>query len=998
MLPRWKARVLLPAVALGLALAGAAAAQGRLPLEERLGQAWRWRSLSEPGRAPTFRCVRPWPGGGLIALDEGGLVVFDGYKWERKPGWDTLTWSGLRDVVGTDRGVVAISDGMIASIDAGGSQRLLWQVANPGQTTNPCRLPDGTPVVGSDHAIRRVTVDGLEALFAAPAGSRQLTGLGVDDAGDLLCTTDLGVFRRDGEQWIEVPASPRPTTRSDGLTFALPWPGGLIFVPSYIDDRSMGYVWDGRSLEPFGSAERSYAVYDAAATSRGELILAVRDPELAVWRDGGWHTVLPPPPSDTVVSLCMLSDGRLAVVFASGRLTVCDLESRRWEIHDSRAAGAGSRVNAMAPSVRGGVWLATDRGLVRWDGSRFADLWTTAGDTGVSLAHLTAACEDERGRLWVGTGSGFAGAMCLDGGTWSAHDDPDVFGTFHVHAVRKVNGDLWFTLLGDSLDTFPEGGIVRLDGDQFTLLGTDADGRRLRRSYDVCADADGEVVAAIWDDVFTLREDRWVPMQAPMSGRERCPCVYRARDGKLWVGRGGRVPGVLVRRDRQWVSFDRGDWRRAAAGSFCETCDGRLWMASDFGVFAVTDDDCHEITPDFLPARSFWRMIDDGVCGLWLGGLGSGLIHFQPDDLDKPTTMDLEVAHKDSGEVVVSWRGADFWNDTPPEKLGYRVTVDGRIQHPPDDPLATILRSPRITLTDLEPGEHRMRVQAVDSLGNLEPPGAEFPVVVSATGWSTLPVLAVMVTLSGALLWLVMVLLHRRRERAESQLRQAELAARLSALTLRLLSSQETERQTLSRELHDDLGQILTALCVNIQSAQSLVDPVRRHAALDRALEAARTTLDRTHRISSLLRPPVLDDHGLHQALQTAIRDFGRHGGVDIQADIRLEGQEVNEPVAGHVYRILQEALTNVTRHARAGIVDVSVGTGAGQIRLRIRDDGVGFRPDSLPIERRFGLLGMRERAELLGGTFRVESAPGAGTVIHVSIPLVPRPEEAGRP
>jgi len=988
----------VPALASAVLMLASARGQGCLPLEQRLQEQWRWRPVSEARHDPTFVSVRPWPQGGLVAVDENGLVTFDGYEWRREKGWEQVRWPLMRDVVVSDEGIVVVAANTIASVDRAGRKLPLWTSANPAQMSNACRLKDGRLVAGVKFSVREVTMKGVDAMFSAPVESRLLAGLGCDASGNLLCVTERGVFKRADDEWLPLPVDRPPSRAVDGMMYSLQSPDGLLFVPKVLDEDTPGYVWDGERVRSFWDPKQVLYIVDATMTPQNELIAAVRDPELRVWRDGRWYTVELPPPVDTVQSLSMLADGRLAVVFSSGRMSICDLASDRWELHDPAPAGAHRRVNALAPSARGGVWLATHEGIVRWDGSGFTDLWRTAGDTGVPLTRLTTICEDARGRVWLGSGSGFAGTLCLDGDRWTWHREEGLFGrygTAYVHAIRRVGDDVWFTLLGNEADGWGEGGFVRLRGDEFRLLADRSDGAKLQRSYDVAGMADGTVVACVWDDVLRLDGDVWVSMHAPMRGLQRGYCACPAKDGTLWIGRGGRVGGVLKLVDGQWTILDQGEWHRSAAGSFCQSADGQLWMASDFGLFRVDGGDVNEIS--VLPARNFWHMLCDGTGGLWLGGLGSGLLHYRPDDKDPPRTFDAQVTFDKDGAALATWDGADYWNDTPPEQLSFRLWLDGKPVPPADEPPgATLTRKRSMTFADLEPGPHQLRVQAVDSLGNEDSMGDETRFEVDASTWASLPMLGAMVSLGGALAWLGMVLTHRRREREEAQRQQAELTERLSALTLRLLSSQEDERRNISRELHDDVGQLMTTICVDIQRAQKLVDSGRRDAALERALGAARRTLDRTHAISAMLRPPVLDDHGLPQAMLSALEEFGQRTGVDVQADLQLDGAVLPEAIAGHVYRILQEALTNVSRHARAASVDVRARADNGTIDLTVRDDGAGFLPDAVPIQRRFGLLGMRERAELLGGTFRLESSPGAGTAVHVSIPTGTRSEKEG--
>ncbi|HZU34957.1 MAG TPA: sensor histidine kinase, partial [Gemmataceae bacterium] len=147
------------------------------------------------------------------------------------------------------------------------------------------------------------------------------------------------------------------------------------------------------------------------------------------------------------------------------------------------------------------------------------------------------------------------------------------------------------------------------------------------------------------------------------------------------------------------------------------------------------------------------------------------------------------------------------------------------------------------------------------------------------------------------------------------------------------------------------------------------------------------TLLARIHEISTQLRPTLLDDLGLKEAIQSYLSEYERVTGILPQAVLRFDHANVSTVVSQNVFRIVQEALTNVAKHSRATEVQIELHVTADQVTLSVRDDGVGFAPAALD-GRRLGMLGMRERAELLDGSFSVRSAPGKGTQLAVNIPI----------
>ncbi len=205
------------------------------------------------------------------------------------------------------------------------------------------------------------------------------------------------------------------------------------------------------------------------------------------------------------------------------------------------------------------------------------------------------------------------------------------------------------------------------------------------------------------------------------------------------------------------------------------------------------------------------------------------------------------------------------------------------------------------------------------------------------------------------------------------------------------------ERNRLAREIHDTLAQGLTALTLQLEMADALLDqdPARTRGSIQRALQLARDSLQEARRSVLDLRAAPLDGQSLPDALQRLAQEFGQENGVG--CIVRNEGVVGRLParLEAGLYRLVQEALTNVAKHAQATSVIVTLARRGGALALTVEDNGVGFDP-SLPVPAGpsggFGLAGMRERATLLGGELAVQSRPGQGTRLVVRIP-----EPAGR-
>jgi PAS domain S-box-containing protein len=221
-----------------------------------------------------------------------------------------------------------------------------------------------------------------------------------------------------------------------------------------------------------------------------------------------------------------------------------------------------------------------------------------------------------------------------------------------------------------------------------------------------------------------------------------------------------------------------------------------------------------------------------------------------------------------------------------------------------------------------------------------------------------------------------------------------QLAAQRAALMERIISAQEAERQRIARELHDTLGQFLSALNLRLSMAQSLdgMPPtVYEELAQLRALTGR---IDQeVDRLTMELRPPALEHLGLPDALHSYAEEWSTTSGTPVDVVVTgLDTTRLPAVIEATTYRIVQEALTNVLKHAQATSISVIVERRAGELRVIVEDDGVGFDPSLGSAQgsggRQVGLIGMAERAVLAGGELTIESAPGAGTSIYLHIPL----------
>jgi signal transduction histidine kinase len=229
--------------------------------------------------------------------------------------------------------------------------------------------------------------------------------------------------------------------------------------------------------------------------------------------------------------------------------------------------------------------------------------------------------------------------------------------------------------------------------------------------------------------------------------------------------------------------------------------------------------------------------------------------------------------------------------------------------------------------------------------------------------------------------WMMTNLEHLQQ--SQDSLRASQ--ERYRSLSHRLLEQQERERAALARELHDQLGQSLVAVSLNLELIKDELSPVAS-ARVPESMRAIKEMIEQVRTLSFELRPSMLDEFGLVRALRLLVDRHGERSGVSASFGAAPTDMRAPREIETASFRIAQEALNNIASHARAHRVEVTLTGEDDELELMIRDDGIGFSVEQLPSS--LGLVGMRERAELVGGSLDIESAPGAGTTLRARFPL----------
>lgn len=642
------------------------------------------------------------------------------------------------------------------------------------------------------------------------------------------------------------------------------------------------------------------------------------------------------------------------------------------------------------PESSGTVWVGTTSGMIELDSDSlmFRQLSNDPEDPeSIGSGWVTSMVRDRNGILWIGTGGSGLWRRSPDGRTVGFENDPA--------NPASLSGDYVSTL---ALDEFG-----------YLWVGTRSHG------FSRCA-------------VTEFRCSQFDPGKGAPLRHHYVTAFGRDRNDEWWVGTaGGGLHRVIRSADGSVLDFEYFDeeWGLLDNNvvSFVEDDDGSLWLGTRRGLSRLSPD--RGSVANYLPSDGLVSdVFNRGTAvrdreRLYFGTV-SGIVHLPAGTPFRPSTpapLLFTHAHNlTSGQNL----GGPNWtmpgitaNHGDVLQIGFALLdYEGgnhryayRLRN--DAEWIGLESTHQITFGDLPPGRHDLQIRGRSARGALSMASLPIRVVPPfwITDWFRILVLLGVVLLALAAHSLRLAGLQRRnmelqrlhdeRERALEQLKRSEAdvseaAQGLRRLASRLETAKEEERQHISRELHDELGQTLTAAKISLQMLKN--EKQVPGEALQSAVDMMDSMIRQVRAISLDLRPPLLDEAGLVPALTSELKKVSAQTGLPVTLVVADEFPSLSEAVETVAFRACQEAVSNSLRHSGASRVKVSLSVQEDMLALLIEDDGCGFDVDEARVRamrgEHLGLLGLDERVNSVGGTVRLESEPGTGTLLRIRIPL----------
>ena len=712
---------------------------------------------------------------------------------------------------------------------------------------------------------------------------------------------------------------------------------------------------------------------------------------------------------DVVLSLFEDREGNVWVTTTGGLDRFRELPVNTVSTKQGLSSDATQSVLA---SRDGSVWVGAHDGLTRWQ-NRETTIFRKS--SGLPDDDLQSLFQDDRGRIWAFAGhelTYFDSGRFVTVSAVRGQDAHFITGDSAGNLWVSENQRLLHLLKGHLVEQIPWSTLGRGGGGASVLragpekggvwLGFWAGGGvsyfkdgRLRESY-TAANGLGDGVVT---DLQLERDGAlWVATQgglshvkdghiATLTSKSGLPCdtviwTTEDDDGSFWLYTACGLVRIKRTELDAWIAdpkrriqttvWDAADGvrlRSTAASSYgpraAKSTDGRLWFLTGEGVQVV--DPRHLAVNKVSPPVRIEQIIADNKL-YWQNSAGDKAI----SNLRLPPRIhDLQIDYTALSLVA-------------PEKVHFKYKLEGQ-----DDDWREVINDRHVQYSNLRPGAYRFRVIACNNSGVWNEQGDALAFSVAPAYWQTNWFRALFVLVILAMVWTV----YRFRIRVLEE-RQALLErhhTEIGALNEQLMKAQEEERMRIAGELHDGILQRITSVTLELAAATIELPPDSQPKAEVRGVEKRLVEVGAEIRqLSHKLHPAVLHEKGLPTALSAYCEEFSEIRGIPIVYKADENVDELSPGAALCIYRIAQEALGNVAKHASARHVEVRLTRSNGTVCLWVSDDGVGFDSSASETSGGLGLVNMRERVRQLNGTFSFESVPGRGTTVKAEVPFRP--------
>jgi ligand-binding sensor domain-containing protein/signal transduction histidine kinase len=801
---------------------------------------------------------------------------------------------------------------------------------------------------------------------------------------------------REGAIWIGSPAGLVRT--KDGAVTKFTQQDGLAnnSVVSINEDRD-GRLWvgtlDGLScLE--GKSFTNYTTREGLANNRITSLALDREGSVWIGTAGGLSRFANKHFSgfragDALANEIILSmfedrEGSLWIGTESGGLNL--LKDKKFTTFTTREGLGSDLVKSIYEDRNGSVWIGTNGGglSVLKDGK----FTTYTAANGLSSNVVLAVCGDAEGNLWAGTPDGL---NRFKDGKFKIFTSADGLANDFVRSIyADRSGNLWIGTLG---------GLTRMKGGRFNVYTT-ADGLPNDFVGTIYEDAQGQIWIGTLGGLSKFNDEKFTTYTTRDGLSSNVVIsLHEDTEGSLWIGTSGG--GLNRLQGERFVSYTtRNGLPDDVVYSILEDRQKALWLSSNKGVFRLAKNDLDDLaagkigsitpvlygTADGMITRECsggghpagWRSADGK---LWLATI-KGVAMIDPENIkpnDQPPPVAIEQIRVDDEsftpaqtvELSPGKSRFDFYytalSFVAPEKVRFKYKLEGFDSDWVDGGTRRVAY-----YTNLRPGRYRFRVIASNNDGLWSPTGAAFDLYLRPHFYQAIWFYALCVFTLAFLVWQ----LYRFR------LRQVEtqFAAVLA------------ERNRIAREIHDNLAQEMLGISVQLEvvarTMPASAEVAKTH--LDRVRLLVRHGIAEARRYVWDLRSQALDQHDLPAALSATARRLTAETTVQAKVEVTGTFRPLGDLIEGNLLRIGQEAINNAVRHARARNLLINLKFDARRVQLSVRDDGRGFDYQVSPNgeAKHFGLIGMRERAEQIGGTLIINSRANEGTEVLVNAPI----------